>query len=67
MYVCLCRQVTDSHIREAVAKGNTSFSQVRKQLDLASMCGKCGIMAREVFDESMSMHVDDDQLFYAVS
>jgi len=67
MYICLCRQVTDSHIREAVANGNTSFPEVRKQLNLASKCGKCGIAAREVFDESLSMRVDDDQLFYAVS
>ncbi len=67
MYVCLCRSITDSQIREAVAKGNTSFSQVRKQLDLASQCGKCGIMAREVFNESMATMVDDEQLFYAVS
>ena len=67
MYVCLCRSITDSQIREAVAKGNTSFSQVRKQLDLAAQCGKCGIMAREVFNESMADMVDADQLFYAVS
>ena len=67
MYVCLCRAITDNQIREAVAKGNTNFPQVRKQLNLASQCGKCGILAREVFDESMANLVDQEQLFYAVS
>lgn len=67
MYICLCKSVTDSQIREAVANGNKSFGQVRKELNLASQCGKCGIIAREVFDESMQNNIDNDQLFYAVS
>ena len=67
MYICLCKAVTDTHIREAVENGATSFGQVRKELGLASQCGKCGIIAREVFNESMQRDVDENQLFYAVS
>ena len=67
MYVCLCKAVTDNHIREAVANGATRFGQVRQELGLASQCGKCGILAREVFNESMERNIDDEQLFYAVS
>lgn len=67
MYICLCKAVTDSHIREAVEKGATNFGQVRKELGLASQCGKCGILAREVFNQSVQNDVDDNQLFYAVS
>lgn len=67
MYICLCKAITDTQIREAVAKGATRFGQVRQQLDLASQCGKCGIIAREVFDQSMERHIESDQLFYAVS
>ena len=67
MYICLCKSVTDSQIREAVANGNRNFGQVRKELNLASQCGKCGILAREVFNESMQNQVDNEQLFYAVS
>ena len=66
MYVCLCKAVTDNQIREAVESGITQFGQVRKELGLASQCGKCGVLAREVFDESMSRSIDDEQLFYAV-
>lgn len=67
MYICLCKAVTDSHIREAVENGATNFGQVRKELGLASQCGKCGILAREVFNQSMQSDIDDNQLFYAVS
>ncbi len=67
MYICLCKSVTDSQIREAVAKGATKFGQLRQELGLASQCGKCGILAREVFDQSLELAVDQEQLFYAVS
>ena len=67
MYVCLCKAVTDSHIREAVEKGATKFGQVRKELGLASQCGKCGILARDVFNQSIESNIDEQQLFYAVS
>ena len=67
MYICLCKAITDNQIREAVVKGATRFGQVRKQLGLASQCGKCGILARKVFDQSMERNIESDQLFYAVS
>jgi bacterioferritin-associated ferredoxin len=67
MYICLCKAITDNQIREAVENGATRFGQVRQELGLASQCGKCGILAREVFDQSMERNIDNDQLFYAVS
>lgn len=67
MYVCLCKAVTDNQIREAVAGGATQFGQVRRDLGLASQCGKCGILAREVFNDSFERNTDEEQLFYAVS
>lgn len=67
MYVCLCKAVTDNQIREAVAKGATRFGQVRKELGLASQCGKCGIFARDIFNDSLDRTIDQESLFYAVS
>ena len=67
MYICLCKSVTDSQIREAVEKGATRFGQVRQELGLASQCGKCGIVAREIFNESLERDINQEQLFYAVS
>lgn len=66
MYICLCKGVTDNQIREAVENGATKFGQIRKELGLATQCGKCGILAREVFNESLTNTIDQEQLFYAV-
>ena len=66
MYICLCKGITDNQIREAVKKGATRFGQVRQELGFASQCGKCGIHAREVFDQSRERNIGSDQLFYAV-
>lgn len=66
MIVCLCNGISDSHIRAAVEDGATSFRQVRKELGLASQCGKCGILAREIFNDSLSCQAEQDQLYYAV-
>lgn len=67
MYVCLCKAVTDTQIREAVANGATQFGQVRQELSLAANCGKCGILAREIFNDSLERNIDEEQLFYAIS
>lgn len=65
MYVCLCKGITDDQIREAVESGSTHFGQVRKQLGLASQCGKCGNHAREVFNQAIETRLDEEPLYYA--
>lgn len=54
MYVCLCKGITDSQIKEAIYDGATSVGQLRKCLGVASQCGKCGISAREIIQETLS-------------
>lgn len=54
MYVCLCKGITDSQIKEAVYDGATSVGQLRKCLGVASQCGKCGITAREIIQETLA-------------
>ena len=67
MYICLCKAITDSQIREAVANGPTRFGHVLQELGLASQCGKCGILTRQIVRETLSDSTDNEQLFYAVS
>ena len=64
MYVCLCRGITDSQIRRAVAAGCDRFSDLRRELDLASQCGKCGSLAREIFHEASTAIPARNALFY---
>lgn len=67
MYVCVCKGITDTQIRAAVQDGASSLREVRKSLGVASQCGKCGILTRQIVRESLNDQVDNQQLFYAVS
>jgi len=63
MYVCLCKGITDSQIREAVADGVTSYRDLRQTLGLAGQCGRCGVLARQIFREALPAD-GGVQLFY---
>lgn len=52
MYVCICRQVTDRDIRQAVAQGASRMRDLREQLGVSAQCGKCAGCAREVLEEA---------------
>ncbi|MGB4246407.1 MAG: (2Fe-2S)-binding protein [Pseudohongiellaceae bacterium] len=51
MYVCICRQITDSQIREMCREGSSRLSDLRDKLGVASECGKCGQHARSIVSE----------------
>lgn len=64
MYVCLCKGITDSQIRNAVAGGLTSYRELRQTLGLSSQCGRCAVEARQIFRE-VCPPVINTQLFYS--
>lgn len=51
MYVCVCKGITDRQIKAAINDGANSVGQLRKALGVASQCGKCASMTRELLDE----------------
>jgi bacterioferritin-associated ferredoxin len=53
MYVCLCTGVTDGQIREAIYEGCCSYREVRETLGVASQCGKCACLAKQVVRETL--------------
>jgi len=67
MYVCLCKGITDSQIRAAIEDGATSVRDVRNSLGVASQCGKCGILAREIVRETLLESNEEQDLFYALT
>ena len=68
MYVCLCKGITDSQIRATIQDGASSWREVNRSLGVASQCGKCGILAREIVQETLADLTEcEEQLFYAVS
>ncbi|MEO0436265.1 MAG: bacterioferritin-associated ferredoxin [Pseudomonadota bacterium] len=51
MYVCLCSGVTENQIRTAVRAGDTSLSQLKRNLGVAAQCGGCLDHARDILHE----------------
>jgi len=51
MYVCICRQVTDSQIRQMCEAGCLDPAEVRARLGVAADCGKCRRQANTVVSD----------------
>lgn len=54
MYICVCKAVSDKHIRHAVREGACSMRQLTRGLGVATVCGKCVPAAREVLNEALA-------------
>jgi bacterioferritin-associated ferredoxin len=51
MIVCVCKRISDSHIRAAISAGADSFEAVQAQLGLSTCCGRCEDFARGLVSE----------------
>lgn len=51
MIVCVCKRISDSHIRAAIQSGAASFEDVQAQLGLSTCCGRCESFARDLVSE----------------
>jgi bacterioferritin-associated ferredoxin len=54
MIVCVCNNVSDRKIRQAVEDGMTSMSELRNELDVGTCCGKCHSCAKSVLRECLA-------------
>ncbi len=53
MYVCVCKRITEQQIDHAVNRGTTAFEDLRRELQVATACGRCTSCARERLRESL--------------
>jgi bacterioferritin-associated ferredoxin len=53
MYICVCKAVTDRHIRKAASEGACSLRDLTRELGVGTGCGKCVPAAREVLGECL--------------
>lgn len=54
MYVCLCKGISDSQIKQAVCEnGACSMKCLANQLGVATQCGKCAEMAKQILKEAL--------------
>jgi bacterioferritin-associated ferredoxin len=54
MYVCICNSVTERDIHNAVAAGCDSMRELKRQLGVATECGRCTSCARDVLRQARS-------------
>lgn len=52
MYVCVCRAVTDSQIRNAAQTGVSTLKELRRELGVSSQCGQCASHALECLKQA---------------
>lgn len=53
MIVCICRNVSERKIRQAVDAGMTTMPQIRDSLGVGTCCGKCHSCAKSVLRECL--------------
>jgi bacterioferritin-associated ferredoxin len=53
MIVCICKAVSDRHIRAAVKNGASSMRDLTRDLGVGTCCGKCVPEARATLSASL--------------
>jgi len=54
MIVCVCNNISDREIRQAVELGITSMEELRRDLGVATCCGQCLSCAEEILNEHLA-------------
>jgi bacterioferritin-associated ferredoxin len=54
MIVCVCNNISEREIRQAVALGVNTMPALRKDLGVATCCGKCHMCAKHVLKECLA-------------
>ncbi|MEP6546989.1 MAG: (2Fe-2S)-binding protein [Gammaproteobacteria bacterium] len=53
MIICVCKAVSDRHIRSAVRGGASSMRDLTRELGVGTCCGKCVPEARVTLSDSL--------------
>jgi bacterioferritin-associated ferredoxin len=59
MIVCVCKAVSDRHIRAAVKGGTTRLKDLSRQTGLGTCCGICLPEARNTLADSLRTRHED--------
>ncbi|MSS76550.1 MAG: (2Fe-2S)-binding protein [Methyloglobulus sp.] len=51
MYVCVCKAVTDTQIKQAINEGLSSQRELFKCLGVGGSCGKCNPDVKELLND----------------
>jgi bacterioferritin-associated ferredoxin len=53
MFVCLCNGVRDRDLHQAIDAGKCCFEDLQSCTGVATCCGKCEPLARQILDRAM--------------
>ena len=65
MYVCLCKQITDKEVVDAIADGHSDVNALSEQLGLGSICGACRGYTRQLISEVTTVGAEDFDICHA--
>lgn len=51
MIVCICNNISDREVRQAIDLGITSIDELRRDLGVSTCCGQCADAAEEILNE----------------
>ncbi len=52
MYICLCKGITESAVREAVHQGADRMRDLRICLGISKQCGQCACDIKQILDQT---------------
>lgn len=58
MIVCVCNNISDREIRQAVDLGITSMAELRRDLGVSTCCGQCASYAEDVLRSHLGQSAD---------
>jgi bacterioferritin-associated ferredoxin len=58
MIICVCKAVSDRHIRTAVNDGATCLRDLTRELGVGTCCGKCVPEARATLSDLLADSLD---------
>lgn len=51
MYICICKQVTDKQIEQAIYDGANTLSAIKNTLGASTECGSCTGCIKDMIEE----------------
>lgn len=57
MYVCICKQVTEQQIKNAIKEGINTVSDIAAELGASSDCGSCVECVQDLITEHYSEYL----------
>jgi bacterioferritin-associated ferredoxin len=64
MIICVCKAISDRHIRSAVRNGATSLRDLTRELGVGTCCGKCLPEAKATLSASLDSCGESTALAY---